>query len=116
MIRLAHANPSLRPSILPLLKEGQLNTQNPVHSWADMAATERERLSRRVVKLKGAYVNLREIVDIMSDAPAKSGDDLLFATDLLEKVVLETSNYLSALKALLNIRGQRPRFGSESDE
>jgi hypothetical protein len=81
-----------------------------------MAATERERLSRRVVKLKGAYVNLREIVDIMSDAPAKSGDDLLFATDLLEKVVLETSNYLSALKALLNIRGQRPRFGSESDE
>lgn len=113
LIRLAHANPELRAEILPLL-EGLVRradaSKAPIDTWAGVAARERERLAMKVVKLKGAYVNLREVVDVMSDAPAKSGEDLLFAVDLLEKVELEISSYLTALKALLNIRGPRPRF------
>lgn len=85
--------------------ERYLADRNPVISWTQVAQLERERLARKVVKLKGAYLNLREVVDIMSSAPEQSGNELLFAVDLLEKAGLEIQSYLNALRALLNLRG-----------
>lgn len=73
-------------------------------SWSNLAAQERERLARKAVKLKGVYLNIREVVDIMEKAPERSGNDLLFAIDLLEKCEVEVHNYLHALKLLLGMR------------
>ena len=72
--------------------------------WAALAVIERERLSKKVVKLKGAYVNLREVVDIMEAAPERSGADLVFAKDLLEKASAEINTYLGSLRSLLGLR------------
>lgn len=92
--------------------ERYLADRSPVTSWSQVAQMERERLARRVVKLKGADLNLREVIEIMSSAPEQSGNELLFATDLLEKVAVEVTTYLDALRSLLNLRGPKSKFAS----
>lgn len=86
--------------------------ENGMIPWTALAELERERLARKVVKLRGAYVNLHEIVEVMQSAPEKSGNDLIFAADLLSDVSREVDAYLSDLNALLGIRGLKRRRSS----
>lgn len=101
LIRLAHTKPEYREALLPLLTGPRKEANIP---WAALAVIERERLSKKVIKLKGAYVNLREVVDIMEAAPERSGADLVFAKDLLEKASAEINTYLGSLRSLLGLR------------
>jgi len=77
LIRLAHAKPELRPSILPLLKEGRVD-------WGEMSLIQRRFLEGRAVELKAANLNVWECFKILSKARMSSGEDLLTAVKLLD--------------------------------
>lgn len=81
LIRLAHAKPELRPSILPLLKQGRQ------FDWGELTLIQRRFLEGRALDLKAANLNVWEAFKVLSKARMVSGEELLTVVRLLDSTM-----------------------------